>query len=128
MSRGPSRLPAPLPYGRPSGRRAGASFARRIPVAPLLTQRNEYPDVLRRAPSPPLFLHRHRQASMTELYPLTPSGPSRRSTLRAAGGGALLLGLGLAGCRSAVSDTSSAPQGASAALRRGGVLNVAVNA
>ncbi|MGC4948631.1 ABC transporter substrate-binding protein [Streptomyces sp. DT224] len=65
---------------------------------------------------------------MTELYPLTPLGPSRRSTLRAAGGGALLLGLGLAGCRSAVSDTSSAPQGASAAPRRGGVLNVAVNA
>lgn len=65
---------------------------------------------------------------MTELYPLTPPGPSRRSTLRAAGGGTLLLGLGLAGCRSAVSDSSSAPQGASAASQRGGVLNVAVNA
>ncbi|MFF2167344.1 MULTISPECIES: ABC transporter substrate-binding protein [unclassified Streptomyces] len=65
---------------------------------------------------------------MTELYPLTPSGPSRRSTLRAAGGGTLLLGLGLAGCRSAVSDSSSAPQGASTASKRGGVLNVAVNA
>lgn len=32
---------------------------------------------------------------MTELYPSTPAGPSRRSTLRAAGGGTLLLGLGL---------------------------------
>ncbi|WP_405596595.1 MULTISPECIES: ABC transporter substrate-binding protein [unclassified Streptomyces] len=65
---------------------------------------------------------------MTELYPLTPPEPSRRSTLRAAGGGTLLLGLGLAACRSAVSDSSSAPQGASAASQRGGVLNVAVNA
>ncbi|WP_329538918.1 ABC transporter substrate-binding protein [Streptomyces sp. NBC_01220] len=64
---------------------------------------------------------------MTELYPFTPSGPSRRSTLRAAGGGTLLLGLGLAGCRSAVSETSSEPQGASAAPKRGGVLNIAVN-
>ncbi|MFE2991041.1 ABC transporter substrate-binding protein [Streptomyces sp. NPDC059262] len=65
---------------------------------------------------------------MTELYPLTPPGPSRRSTLRAAGGGTLLLGLGLAGCRSAVSDSTSAPRGASTASKRGGVLNVAVNA
>lgn len=65
---------------------------------------------------------------MTELYPLTPPGPSRRSTLRAAGGSTLLLGLGLAGCRSAVSDASSAPKGASAAPRRGGMLNLAVNA
>ncbi|WP_329214077.1 ABC transporter substrate-binding protein [Streptomyces sp. NBC_00683] len=64
---------------------------------------------------------------MTELYPSTPTGPSRRSTLRAAGGGTLLLGLGLAGCRSAVSEASSAPQGAGAAPKRGGVLNVAVN-
>ncbi|MEW1692169.1 ABC transporter substrate-binding protein [Streptomyces sp. NPDC091265] len=64
---------------------------------------------------------------MTELYPFTPPGPSRRSTLRAAGGGTLLLGLGLAGCRSAVSDASSAPKGASAAPKRGGVLNLAVN-
>ncbi|MFD0021367.1 ABC transporter substrate-binding protein [Streptomyces sp. NPDC058382] len=65
---------------------------------------------------------------MTELYPFTPPGPSRRSTLRAAGGGTLLLGLGLAGCRSAVSDSSSAPKGASTAPKRGGVLNIAVNA
>ncbi|MFF1925002.1 ABC transporter substrate-binding protein [Streptomyces sp. NPDC058221] len=64
---------------------------------------------------------------MTELYPFTPPGPSRRSTLRAAGGGTLLLGTGLAGCRSAVSESSSAPQGASAAPKRGGVLNIAVN-
>ncbi|WP_330241957.1 ABC transporter substrate-binding protein [Streptomyces sp. NBC_00525] len=64
---------------------------------------------------------------MTAFHPFTPSGPSRRSTLRAAGGGALLLGLGAAGCRSAVSEAASAPQGASAAPRRGGVLNVAVD-
>ncbi|MYV68233.1 hypothetical protein GT043_20320, partial [Streptomyces sp. SID2131] len=33
----------------------------------------------------------HRQASMTELYPTTPTALSRRTTLRAAGGGTLLL-------------------------------------
>ncbi|SCG07819.1 hypothetical protein GA0115255_123152, partial [Streptomyces sp. Ncost-T6T-2b] len=40
---------------------------------------------------------------MTELYPTSPplsplpaGGPSRRTALRAAGGGSLLLGLGLA--------------------------------
>ncbi|MDV5143590.1 ABC transporter substrate-binding protein [Streptomyces sp. SBC-4] len=74
---------------------------------------------------------------MTESYPTTPTAPTRRTTLRAAGGGALLLGLGLAGCRSAVSE-AEAPSGAageadaagkaSAAPRRGGTLTVAVNA
>ncbi|MFG2627169.1 sulfatase-like hydrolase/transferase [Streptomyces sp. NPDC048473] len=64
---------------------------------------------------------------MTELYPSMPAGPSRRSTLRAAGGGSLLLGLGLAGCRSAVSETSSAPKNAGAAPERGGILSVAIN-
>ncbi|MFD5876673.1 ABC transporter substrate-binding protein [Streptomyces sp. NPDC060322] len=65
---------------------------------------------------------------MTELYPSMPAGPSRRSTLRAAGGGTLLLGLGLAGCRSAVSEASSDPSGAGAEPKRGGTLTVAVNA
>ncbi|WP_371791876.1 ABC transporter substrate-binding protein [Streptomyces sp. NBC_01471] len=64
---------------------------------------------------------------MTELHPSTPTGPSRRTALRAAGGGTLLMGLGLAGCRSAVSDASSPAQGASSAPRRGGTLDVAVN-
>ncbi|MFE5712052.1 ABC transporter substrate-binding protein [Streptomyces sp. NPDC056501] len=73
---------------------------------------------------------------MTESYPSTPSAPTRRTTLRAAGGGALLLGLGLAGCRSAVSE-AEAPAGqgkageagkAGAEPRRGGTLSVAVNA
>ncbi|MFF2774120.1 ABC transporter substrate-binding protein [Streptomyces sp. NPDC058052] len=64
---------------------------------------------------------------MTELYPSTPFAPSRRTTLRAAGGGTLLLGLGLTGCRSAVSE-SAAPAAADAAgPRRGGTLTVAVN-
>ncbi|MFF6831856.1 ABC transporter substrate-binding protein [Streptomyces sp. NPDC012438] len=66
---------------------------------------------------------------MTELYPTTPTAPSRRTTLRAAGGGTLLLGLGLAGCRSAVSEAGSEAPGAGAAAkpRRGGTLAVAVN-
>ncbi|MEU6478177.1 ABC transporter substrate-binding protein [Streptomyces sp. NPDC047017] len=63
---------------------------------------------------------------MTEMYPSTPGTPSRRSTLRAAGGGALLLGFGLAGCRSAVSESGSAGAGA-AKPRRGGTLSVAIN-
>ncbi|MFJ8884833.1 ABC transporter substrate-binding protein [Streptomyces sp. NPDC102402] len=63
---------------------------------------------------------------MTALYPSMPTGPSRRSTLRAAGGGTLLLGLGLAGCRSAVSEASS--DSADAEPKRGGTLDVAVNA
>ncbi|MGP3750514.1 ABC transporter substrate-binding protein [Streptomyces sp. IBSNAI001] len=65
---------------------------------------------------------------MTELYPSTPTGPSRRSALRAAGGGTLLLGLGLAGCRSAVSEASSGTRSAGATPKRGGTLDVAVNA
>lgn len=64
---------------------------------------------------------------MTELHPSTSTGPTRRTTLRAAGGGALLLGLGLTGCRSAVSESSSDPKGAGAAPKRGGVLSVAIN-
>ncbi|MFC9589522.1 ABC transporter substrate-binding protein [Streptomyces sp. NPDC056944] len=64
---------------------------------------------------------------MTELYSSTPTALSRRTTLRAAGGGTLLLGLGLAGCRSAVSETE-APAGKTAAEpRRGGTLTVAIN-
>ncbi|MFG3041064.1 ABC transporter substrate-binding protein [Streptomyces sp. NPDC048330] len=64
---------------------------------------------------------------MTELYPSTPSTPSRRTTLRAAGGGALLLGLGLTGCRSAVSEAEAPAAKAGAEPRRGGTLSVAVN-
>ncbi|MYR44044.1 hypothetical protein, partial [Streptomyces sp. SID5910] len=44
---------------------------------------------------------------MTESYPSLAATPSRRTALRAAGGGTLLLGLGLAGCRSAVSESES---------------------
>ncbi|MFD0151819.1 ABC transporter substrate-binding protein [Streptomyces sp. NPDC055721] len=73
---------------------------------------------------------------MTESYPSTPTAPTRRTTLRAAGGGALLLGLGLTGCRAAVSEAETpADQGkagepgkAGAEPRRGGTLSVAVNA
>ncbi|MFB7513379.1 ABC transporter substrate-binding protein [Streptomyces sp. NPDC056144] len=70
---------------------------------------------------------------MTESTTSTPSTPTRRTTLRAAGGGALLLGLGLTGCRSAVSDTPApAAKGkdasASAEPRRGGTLSIAANA
>ncbi|MFD6620155.1 ABC transporter substrate-binding protein, partial [Streptomyces albidoflavus] len=55
--------------------------------------------------------------------------PTRRTTLRAAGGGAVLLGLGLAGCRSAVSEASGEADGAAPATpRRGGTLTIAVNA
>ncbi|MFB7937998.1 ABC transporter substrate-binding protein [Streptomyces sp. NPDC056049] len=64
---------------------------------------------------------------MTELYPSAPSAPSRRTTLRAAGGGALLLGLGLTGCRSAVSESAAPAAGDAAGPRRGGTLTVAVN-
>ncbi|MEU3604653.1 ABC transporter substrate-binding protein [Streptomyces sp. NPDC035033] len=64
---------------------------------------------------------------MTELYPSTPTAPSRRTTLRAAGGGALLLGLGLTGCRSAVSESTEPAGGAGAPPKRGGTLTVAVN-
>lgn len=66
---------------------------------------------------------------MTELYPSpSPStGLSRRSTLLAGGGSALLLGLGLTGCRSAVSESSSAPEATGGKPRRGGTLNLAVN-
>ncbi|MFE7484928.1 ABC transporter substrate-binding protein [Streptomyces sp. NPDC057552] len=69
---------------------------------------------------------------MTELYPSPSpspsSGLSRRSTLLAGGGSALLLGLGLTGCRSAVSESASAPQETGAAPKRGGILNLAINA
>ncbi|WP_328317964.1 ABC transporter substrate-binding protein [Streptomyces sp. NBC_00388] len=64
---------------------------------------------------------------MTELHPSMPNGPSRRTTLRAAGGGTLMSALGLAGCRSAVSDASSGSKSTAAAPRRGGTLNAAVN-
>ncbi|MEV8624669.1 ABC transporter substrate-binding protein [Streptomyces sp. NBC_01268] len=64
---------------------------------------------------------------MTELYPSTPSTPSRRTALRAAGGGTLLLGLGLAGCRSAVSESGATDPKAAAGPRRGGTVTVAVN-
>ncbi|MEV6264326.1 ABC transporter substrate-binding protein [Streptomyces sp. NPDC051784] len=64
---------------------------------------------------------------MTELYPNAPTGPSRRSALRAAGAGTLLLGSGLAGCRSAVSEASAGSRSESAGPRRGGTLQVAVN-
>ncbi|MEU7069859.1 ABC transporter substrate-binding protein [Streptomyces narbonensis] len=71
---------------------------------------------------------------MTETRPSTPTAPTRRTTLRAAGGGALLLGLGVTGCRSAVSEAGS-PAGeagesgeARTEPRRGGTLSVAVNA
>ncbi|MFJ8128418.1 ABC transporter substrate-binding protein [Streptomyces hydrogenans] len=64
---------------------------------------------------------------MTEPYPSAPTAPSRRTTLRAAGGGALLLGLGLTGCRSAVSESAPPASGADARPKRGGTLTVAVN-
>ncbi|MEU2437393.1 ABC transporter substrate-binding protein [Streptomyces rubradiris] len=64
---------------------------------------------------------------MTESYPSPAATPSRRTTLRAAGGGTLLLGLGLAGCRSAVSGSASAEKGGTAKPRRGGTVSVAVN-
>ncbi|MFE6061590.1 ABC transporter substrate-binding protein [Streptomyces sp. NPDC056431] len=64
---------------------------------------------------------------MTELYSSAPSAPSRRTTLRAAGGGTLLLGLGLAGCRSAVSEAEAPAGKAGAGPRRGGTVTVAVN-
>lgn len=66
---------------------------------------------------------------MTDPYPdpAMPPAPTRRTTLRAAGGGAALLGLGLTGCRSAVSDASGRAGGA-AGPRRGGTLTIAVNA
>ncbi|MFI6874563.1 ABC transporter substrate-binding protein [Streptomyces sp. NPDC050400] len=61
--------------------------------------------------------------------PSLPDAPTRRTTLRAAGGGAALLGLGLAGCRSAVSDSKSAGAGGTSdAPRRGGTLDIAINA
>ncbi|MFJ5831590.1 ABC transporter substrate-binding protein [Streptomyces sp. NPDC093089] len=65
---------------------------------------------------------------MTELYSSTPTALSRRTTLRAAGGGTLLLGLGLAGCRSAVSEAEAPAGKAGAEPKRGGTLTVAVNA
>ncbi|MFF7776676.1 ABC transporter substrate-binding protein [Streptomyces tanashiensis] len=64
---------------------------------------------------------------MTELYSSTPTAPSRRTTLRAAGGGTLLLGLGLAGCRSAVSEAEAPAGKAATEPKRGGTLTVAVN-
>ncbi|MFD8205158.1 ABC transporter substrate-binding protein [Streptomyces sp. NPDC059695] len=64
---------------------------------------------------------------MTELSPSTPTALTRRTTLRAAGGGTLLLGLGLAGCRSAVSATEAPAGNAAAEPRRGGTLTVAIN-
>ncbi|MFB6626195.1 ABC transporter substrate-binding protein [Streptomyces sp. NPDC056374] len=64
---------------------------------------------------------------MTELYSSTPTAPSRRTTLRAAGGGTLLLGLGLAGCRSAVSEAEAPAGKAGTGPRRGGTVTVAVN-
>ncbi|MER5964692.1 ABC transporter substrate-binding protein [Streptomyces sp. NPDC002057] len=64
---------------------------------------------------------------MTELSPSTPTALSRRTTLRAAGGGTLLLGLGLAGCRSAVSETEAPAAKAGTGPRRGGTLTVAIN-
>ncbi|MFF6843308.1 ABC transporter substrate-binding protein [Streptomyces tanashiensis] len=64
---------------------------------------------------------------MTELYSSTPTALSRRTTLRAAGGGTLLLGLGLAGCRSAVSEAAAPAGKAATEPRRGGTLTVAVN-
>ncbi|MFG3099161.1 ABC transporter substrate-binding protein [Streptomyces sp. NPDC048182] len=69
---------------------------------------------------------------MTESYPSLPSpatapAPTRRTALRAAGGGALLLGMGLAGCRSAVSGTGSASKGGAGKPRRGGTLDFAVD-
>ncbi|MET9346470.1 ABC transporter substrate-binding protein [Streptomyces termitum] len=63
---------------------------------------------------------------MTELHPSTPTAPSRRTTLRAAAGGTLLLGLGLTGCRSAVAE-AEAPATGAAGPKRGGTLTVAVN-
>ncbi|MFD8644429.1 ABC transporter substrate-binding protein [Streptomyces zaomyceticus] len=64
---------------------------------------------------------------MTELYSTPSSALSRRTTLRAAGGGTLLLGLGLAGCRSAVSEAEAPTGKAGTGPRRGGTLTVAVN-
>ncbi|MFE7583203.1 ABC transporter substrate-binding protein [Streptomyces gardneri] len=64
---------------------------------------------------------------MTESRPSTPLTPTRRTTLRAAGGGALLLGLGLTGCRSAVSEPGTPAGKAGAEARRGGTLTVAIN-
>ncbi|WP_435971837.1 ABC transporter substrate-binding protein [Streptomyces sp. Qhu_M48] len=64
---------------------------------------------------------------MTELSPSTPTALSRRTTLRAAGGGTLLLGLGLTGCRSAVSETEAPAAKAGTGPRRGGTLTVAIN-
>lgn len=65
---------------------------------------------------------------MTEQYPFTPPDVSRRSTLRAAGAGALLAGLGgLTGCRSAVSEANSSAKEARSRPKRGGTLSVAIN-
>ncbi|MEU2544183.1 ABC transporter substrate-binding protein [Streptomyces roseolus] len=64
---------------------------------------------------------------MTELHPSTPTAPSRRTALRAAAGGTLLLGLGLTGCRSAVSEAAAPGAGDAAGPKRGGTLTVAVN-
>ncbi|MCS0634846.1 ABC transporter substrate-binding protein [Streptomyces sp. LP05-1] len=55
------------------------------------------------------------------------AGPARRATLRAAGAGALFLGLGLTGCRSAVAEAER-PAAAAGGTARGGTLRVAVNA
>ncbi|NGO11659.1 ABC transporter substrate-binding protein [Streptomyces sp. HC44] len=56
--------------------------------------------------------------------PLPPDFPSRRTALRAAGAGALLLGAGgaLAGCRSAVSEDEG-----SGGPKRGGTLTIGIN-
>ncbi|MFI8992651.1 ABC transporter substrate-binding protein [Streptomyces sp. NPDC053542] len=63
---------------------------------------------------------------MTEPSPFPYSHPSRRATLRATGAGALLLGLGLTGCRSAVSASSYRADDNNGP-RRGGTLSVAIN-
>ncbi|KPH97203.1 ABC-type transporter, periplasmic subunit [Actinobacteria bacterium OK074] len=64
---------------------------------------------------------------MRTPFHLPPDPLSRRSALRAAGAGALLLGAGgaLAGCRSAVSSSDDSKS--SGAPKRGGSLTVAIN-
>lgn len=64
---------------------------------------------------------------MTELPRPLSTPLSRRSALRSAGAGTALLGLGLAGCRSAVSESGSGEEGEDKP-RRGGTLKVAINA
>ncbi|MEU6061216.1 ABC transporter substrate-binding protein [Streptomyces sp. NPDC047097] len=63
---------------------------------------------------------------MTASHPSPFSAVTRRATLRAAGAGTALLGLGLAGCRSAVSSEGDPVPAGDAKPRRGGTLRIAI--